>query len=317
MKTTLFLATYFNNPHFIELQHKSFQKFVQDDYDFAVIDDSKPDTVAILSGRPSSAEIAEECAKYNVRHIPIPQTVHALEEHGGLVKNDAPGMINLDHPTERHQAVLRWILNNYNALGKDYKYLVIMDADMFFRKPIKMSEYMEGIDIMGATRDQLIDIPSLDEDRRSRVSQDLMALDGQRIKFFTMCLLFINMHTVGNLDTMDNRSYRIVTDTGGRTKVFIENNPQYKYFFMKDWNTAEYRIDFFSKEGPRAPDGTENSPEIIHYNGGSNWDYQSRDYYLVKLNRMFKRWAPELYQSTVEINYSVTSRSGHHTFHKE
>lgn len=317
MKTTLFLATYFNNPHFIELQSKSFQKFIQDDYDFAVIDDAAPHTVSILSGNQASAEIRSECEKYNVRHIPVPQTVHSFVENGGLVPHDAPD-INLDHPTERHQAVLRWILDNYKNLGFDqYQYLVLLDADMFFKKSIKMSEYMEDYDIMGAAREQTINIGALDPDRKSCVSEEVKALDGQKFTFFTMCLLFINMQTVKNLGTMDNRSYRIITDTGGRTKQFISENPQYKYNFLKDWNSAEYRTDFFSKEGPRALDGSENNPEIIHYRGGSNWDYQSRDYYLVKLNRLFKKFIPELYQSGTEIQHNVVSRSGEHTFYKE
>ena len=132
-----------------------------------------------------------------------------------------------------------------------------------------------------------------------------------------MCLLFINMQTVYNLETMDNRSYRIITDTGGRTKQFIENNPQYKYNFLKDWNSAEYRVDFFSKEGPRAPDGSENNPEIIHYRGGSCWDYQSTEYYMEKLYRMLKVYIPELAQEQYHVNKTLTSRTGEHTFHKQ
>jgi len=318
MKNTLFIATYFNNSHFIEFQIKSFQTFVKDEYDFVVIDDSADGTVSILSNGSARDDIKNECQKYGVRHIPVPQIVHNFLADGGLVINDAPD-INLHHPTERHQACLRWLFNNYKQLGFDeYKTLVLLDADMFFKKPINISEYMENYDMMGSGREQIINIASLDYERQNRVSQEVKNLDGQKLEFFTLCLLFINMQTVLNLDTIDNRSFRVITDTGGRTKCFVENNPQYKFLFLKDWNSAEYRVDFFSKDGPRAVDGSENSPEIIHYRGGSNWDYQDKDYYCEKLYRMFKKYIPELdIPSSLQANRDVISRSREHIFHKE
>jgi hypothetical protein len=314
MKTTLFLATYFNNPHFIELQLKSFQKYIEDDFDFAVIDDAADDTISLLSSQLAKNEIQSECQKNGVRYIPIPQSVHTFVENGGLVPHDSPD-INLHHPTERHQAVLRWILNNHKSLGFDqYKYLVILDADMFFKKPIKMSEYMENYDIMGAHREQTINVAALDQERRNKLSEEVKSLDGKKLNFFTMCLLFINMQTVKNLETMDNRSYRIITDTGGRTHEFIERNPQYKYLYLGDMNSQEYRVDFFfKKDRPYS----EEIAEIIHYRGGSNWSYETHEYYFEKLNRMLERYVPEMYKKYIDIDHNVISRTGEHTFHKK
>jgi hypothetical protein len=318
MKTTLFIATYFNNAHFIEHQVNSFKTFVKDDYDFSVIDDSTDSVKSLLTENLSRNDIISECQKYGVGYIPVPQTVHALIENGGLIVKDAPH-IDPHHPTERHQACLRWIFNNYKQLGFDqYKYLVLLDADMFFRKPISISEYMEGYDMAGSHREQTVNLSSLDADRLSRIPDEIRRMDGQKLDFFTLCLLFINMQTVKNLETIDNRSFRIITDTGGRTKKFIDDNPQYKFLFLKDWNSAEYRVDFFSKEGPRAPDGTENSPELIHYRGGSNWDYQSRDYYSEKLYRLFKKYIPEIEISyKYKADHDVISKSKEHIFSKE
>src|ERR1700723_420928 len=100
MKNTVFVSTYHNNPHFIRLQYENFKLFVEDHWDFVVLDDSTPTTRAIVSNNLASEEIRQECIKYGARHIAVPQSVHLFEEQGGLVKNDAPD-INLSHGTER------------------------------------------------------------------------------------------------------------------------------------------------------------------------------------------------------------------------
>ena len=42
-------------------------------------------------------------------------------------------------------------------LGFDqYKTVVLMDADMFFKKPINISEYMEDYALLGSWREQVI-----------------------------------------------------------------------------------------------------------------------------------------------------------------
>lgn len=309
MKNTLFIATYFNNPHFIDLQVKSFKKFVQDEYDFAVIDDSDANTVSLLSGQRASDEIRNECSKYGVRHIAVPQSVHAPISQGGLVPLDNE-FAGIHHPTVRHQAVLRWIFDNHRSLGFDqYQTLVLLDADMFFKQPVNMKQYMEDYDMMGSWRDLLI----TQEHLALNSSDEVRNMLGTKFKHFTLCLLLINMQTVKNLETFNNASFARVTDTGGKTKYFIEGNHQYKFNFMKDFNSQEYRLDFFSKTTT-----IQDEAEIIHYRGGSNWDYQTKDYYYEKLYRMLKRFAPDLCPPEWKsVGHDLASRSGEHVFKKE
>jgi len=231
----------------------------------------------------------------------VPQSVHNFIDLGGLVRRDDPN-INLHHPTERHQAVLRYILNNYKKLGFDqYKTVVLMDADMFFKKPINISEYMEDYDMLGSWREQDTFIPA------DNHSDDIVALAGKHIKFFTLCLLFINMEKLKDcLETLDNRSYIKVTDTGGRTHRFIEENPQYKFGFLKDFNSGEYRVDFFSKTTTIQDDA-----EIIHYRAGSNWSLENIVYYKAKLNNMLKRFLPEFAHNDVISIDAVSANKEH------
>ena len=150
MKKVLIVATYFNNPHFIEYQYKSFQKYLKEDYDFVVLDDSRPTTRSVLSNRNSGREIQEECTKYNAKKVSIPQRIH----HGK--KNDAGG---------RHQANLNWYFSSriceqnpwgskrtfdnkewdhperFNKqLYNKYDYVLIIDADVFITEPFSFEE---------------------------------------------------------------------------------------------------------------------------------------------------------------------------------
>lgn len=314
MKNTLFVSTLYNGFHFISLQAKTFQKFVQDEYDYCVVDDADHDTRSLLTGNLASEDNKKECEAYGVRHIPIPQSIHRLERDGGLIPNDSP---NIHHTTERHSSLLKYILLNHKALGFDqYKTVVLLDIDMFIRKPVNISEYMEDYDMLGAGREQTFNISALSPDQRSQISRESIDMDGQKIHFYTMCLLFINMAKINNLETFDNRSYRAITDTGAHSHIFIKNNPQYKFGFLKDWNSGEYRCDFFSKHPPRDQSGNETEPEILHYRAGSNWSAETKQYYFEKLHRMLDRYLPEFAQKYIEIDNDVTSSNGEHTLLK-
>ena len=302
MKNTLIISTYFNNSHFIELQQKTFQKFIQDDFDFAVIDDAADHTQSLLSNTSARLDTINECRRLNIRYIEVPQSVHNFVDLGGLVRRDDPH-INLNHPTERHQAVLRFLLNNYKKLGFDqYKTLIMTDADMFFKKPINISEYMEDYDMLGSWREQATFVPEENH------SDEIVALGGRHIKFFTLCLLFINMEKLKDcLGELDNRSYIRVTDTGGRTHRFIEKHPEFKFGFLKDFNSSDYRVDFFSKTTTIQDDA-----EIIHYRAGSNWSIENMIYYKAKLNNMLKRFLPDFVDNN-SISVDATSANKEHT----
>ena len=145
---------------------------------------------------------------------------------------------------------------------------------------------MGDMDMLGSWREQVIVYP---KDNPIPPSKEVKELEGKKIKFYTLCLLFINIAKLGgNLDTIDNRSYIRVTDTGGRTHKFIENNPQYKFGYLSCFNSDEYRVDFFSKNTTDRDEA-----EIIHYRCGSLWDNQSILYYKYKLNNMLKRYIPD------------------------
>lgn len=304
MKNTLFISTYYNNPHFIELQAKSFRKFIEDDFDFTVIDDSEDTTRSILSNELSREEIRNECNRLQVGHIQVPQSIHAYFSQGGYVPNENP---TVHHPTERHQAVIRWLFRNYKSLGFDqYQTLALLDADVLFKNPVNMKRYME-YDIIGTGRTQAIDLP-LDQFPDKMFPAKVKSINHTVIDFLTLYIMFINMNKVTNLDAMDMGSWP-GTDTGSKTNFFIKENPQYVCSYLNERHDSEHRIDVISKSNTFDVD----SAELIHYRAGSNWSYENSEYYRVKLNKMLKRFIPEFATSNEPVNHTVKSRDGEHT----
>src|SRR5271156_2071886 len=65
----ILIFTYaFNRPEFIEFQHKTFQKFLKDEYEFIIFSDAKTDS--------QHKEIESVCFKYDLKCIRIPQEIH-------------------------------------------------------------------------------------------------------------------------------------------------------------------------------------------------------------------------------------------------
>jgi hypothetical protein len=307
MKNTLFIATYFNNAHFIELQSKCFQKYIEDDYDFAVINDSEDNTKSILSGNSSNSDIQEACAKFSVKHIRVPQSIHAYYSQGGYVPNENP---TVDHPTDRHQAVIRWLFKNYKELGFDqYKTLALLDADVFFKQKTNISNFME-YDIIGTGRSQAIKL-QLGSFPDKMFPQKVKDINNKTINFLTFFILFINIQKINNLEALDVGSWP-GTDTGAKSSFFIQENQQYTHSYLNDRHVSEYRIDVVSKSNLF----DEDSAELIHFRAGSNWLYEGKDYYNAKLNKMLKRYLPEFCTNDYVQHTDLVSRDGEHTVKK-
>ena len=109
------IMTYsFNRPDFIEIQDKTFKKFLKDDYTFVVYNDARDEEI--------SNQIIETCNRLNLQCIRIPQAIH-----------DAPYLQRWpcednNHPSVRNSNVVQFSLN---TLGFDHDGIVmIIDSDM-------------------------------------------------------------------------------------------------------------------------------------------------------------------------------------------
>lgn len=120
-KVLIFSYSY-NRPDFIEIQHKTFKKFLLDDYEFIIFNDAV-DPV-LYQG------IRQKCADLDIRCIDMPQNLH---------KSNSASVRNAD-------------IVNYSLrqLGFDYNGIVVLlDSDLFLVREFSIVEYMRNYALGG------------------------------------------------------------------------------------------------------------------------------------------------------------------------
>lgn len=133
-KVLIFTYSY-NRADFIEIQHRTFEKFLKDDYEFVVFNDAK-DPVCFN-------EIHQTCSRLGIPCLDMPQHLHL---------NQAP--------SHRNAAIVNYSLKK---LGFAYDGIVVLlDSDMFLVKDFSVREYLgenplSGLYQMRSKGDYIID----------------------------------------------------------------------------------------------------------------------------------------------------------------
>lgn len=133
---TLIITHCYNRPDFIRLQHKTFKKLIQDDYEYVVFNDA-PDL-------QTSNNIMMACSDLNIRCFRIPQDIHTRPYLPRLTGDP------LHRPNIRHANCVQYSLD---ILGFDHDGIVaIIDSDMFLTRTFNFSEYMKDKHIAAFTK---------------------------------------------------------------------------------------------------------------------------------------------------------------------
>jgi hypothetical protein len=253
-KNILIMTHSFNRPDFIEIQDKTFKKFLKDDYTFVVFNDAPQEEVA--------QQIIETCNRLNLSCIRIPQSIH-----------DAPYLHrwpgeNYHHPCVRCANVVQFSLD---TLGFDHDGIVmIIDSDMFLVKEFSVQEFLDDFDIAGVPQ--------------SRQHPEYI------IEYIWNGLVFFNMQTLPDRKTIDFNCGKIDgigVDVGGQTYHYFKDHPEAmlkridNHYFPSDLvvsETIDEKIKFLFSHG------CSNFEFLIrdsffHYRGGGNWNNQSKEYH--------------------------------------
>lgn len=293
MKDILFVSTYFNNSHFIEYQIKCFNN-MENSYDFIILNDANPPdtsqpTKSLLSDTLAFNDIENECKKYDIEHIPVPKYVHTHISKGGHIPDGLP----LNHPTERHRSSINYFNYNYTKLvNKKYKAYVIVDADLFLKPKINLLDIMGDNDIIGArVYDRTIQ-QNPDKwwpEKYKHIKEPI------KITWPWPVFIMINLKHEDKIKDLDVGGLA-GTDSGGMIHFFID---QYK---LKLGNIP-------CGSGPPSCNSSQNDIGIydnkeifVHYRGGSNWDYQSKEFYFEKFYRLFEKFFPEIHKEIEYLN---------------
>jgi hypothetical protein len=249
-KNVLIMTYSFNRPDFIEIQDKTFKKFLKDDYTFVVFNDAKEEKI--------SNQIIETCNKLSLPCVRIPQWIHNapyLERWPGEDYN---------HPTVRCCNVVQFSLNTL-GFGHD-GIVMIIDSDMFLVKEFSVQEFLDDFDIAG--------VPQARE----------------HIEYIWIGLALLNMQTLPDKKTINFNCGKvdgIPVDAGGQTYHYLKNHPEVmrklvdNQFYPSDFIVSEATHEnvkfLFSHDCTNFEFLLKNS--FFHYRGGSNWNNQSPEYH--------------------------------------
>ncbi len=271
-KEVLILTPVFNKPEFIGWQKQLFDKFVLDEngYRFVAFDDSiDPHMTQCMQ---------EECKKWNVEYVRIPQEIHTQP----YLPRD---------PLFKHSTSIR-VSDAYqymaNTMGFDHDGIVFFtDSDQFLTRPFNFHKATEECDIIAVL---------------------LEAAPG--IRYVWQGLSIFRMDRLPNKKTINFNCGRIngsIVDSGGFTFYYFKNHPEVRVkqaavkcastLFLhnrfahrqntnvphneqlqklKEYGFDEMEVAFLQKKIPDISYALENN--FLHYNAGSNYDNQSKQY---------------------------------------
>lgn len=151
------LTFHYNQPNFVELQYKTFKKFLSDDFEMIVFNDAPI--------REDAQEIEEVCNEYGIQCVHFEQKWHFTDPlndylQNCLQKRSIPGLWGwtsetsvetfAQHPSVRHCHVIQYALDHF---GYDHDDLVVIsDGDNFLVQPMSFRELLGANDLVGCTR---------------------------------------------------------------------------------------------------------------------------------------------------------------------
>ncbi len=193
----LLIITHNNNqPTFIELQYRSFKKFLTDDYEYVVFNDA---TDAALN-----CQIHETCDRLSIQCFDIPQ------------ENRTPTNLKLDlergifWAASRHAEAIRYSMD---TIGFNHPGLVMMiDSDMFLIKSFNAEDFIKGHDIAG-----------------------LNQVRNETVHYIWAGLIFFRMDKLPNKQSMNFKNGlidNIYVDSCGFLHYYLQENPLIKILYF-------------------------------------------------------------------------------------
>ncbi len=122
----LIITHNFNAPTFVGLQKRTFDRFVQDEYEYVVFNDA--------NNEPMARQIQAACDEYGVHCIRVPQQIHTRPYLPRQPRDP------LQRPNIRHANCVQYSMDR---LGFDFDGIVMLiDSDMLLIRPLNFEKHM-------------------------------------------------------------------------------------------------------------------------------------------------------------------------------
>lgn len=198
---TLIITYNYDNPEFIKMQHYTFKRFVQDEYEFVVFSDAPTET--------AHNAIATMCKKYGIQCIRVPQHIH---EDPYYLPLNIPEIYQ-NHITPSNVRHVHSIQYSLDVLGFDHEGVVLLiDTDMILVRPLNITNFMKNCDIAALMRGS-------------------SNKEGATIMYCWPAITFLNMQTLPDKKTLNFNCGWVngcSADSGGATHYYLQEHPEIK-----------------------------------------------------------------------------------------
>lgn len=145
-----------NKPEFLELQAKTFSKFMQNDYDFIVINDAKTEAL--------EKDIRKICDAYGIQCVRYDPSLHETDPLNFRILDwlHSPDIYSLhffeektikcisNQPSVRHSHLIQYALTMFGYGHNDI--VAIVDGDVFPIRPFNIRHLLENRDIVAVRK---------------------------------------------------------------------------------------------------------------------------------------------------------------------
>lgn len=257
----LIITHSFNRPDFLELQVKTFKKFLQDDYEFVVFNDAK------TPGMKSA--IIDACKQLDVQCFDIPTSAH-FGEWASKRTSDA-------------------IQYSLQKLGFDHNGIVfIIDSDMFLIKPFSIAKYLEGYDMAGLPQN----MKSIHYLWNGLIFMDMRTLPNKRsINFDCNPINGIALDTGGHLYYYLNANPNLRLK---KTNACGINSLPIDISTLKERGYSDNHIQLILEgHSDQYPMEFHVDNTFLHYRAGGNWMRRDKNYHDQK-TKLLKKFLDSL-----------------------
>jgi len=251
-----FYAFTSNRPDFIELQVKSFRKYLQEDYSFVLLNNSRFDRM------PEYQAIEDIARKYGVKTVDVEKDQELIDRCNATEKSctvfNSAGSWSNPNCAGNYAACYAW----EKYIIKETGNICLLHPDVFLDKPVKLSSYLETTPLCFIPQGR----PGLDgiHMHDALVLADMSKLPDPEQIFWWGSLV-----------------NGIATDIGGQTYFYLKNHPDLKPTLIQPWYTQDNPgLDFHPSEYEVF--AINDQSIAVHYFRGSNWDHKSSDYHIKK-----------------------------------
>ena len=159
----LIIVPVYNRPDFIEMQHKTFKKFLQEDYELMMFNDANDPVM--------KKTIEATCRRLGITCVRVPQELHNVDPN-----------CHKFSASYRHGEVMQFAFENYGFYHDDI--VMLIDSDVFLIREFSVRNYLGDCDLFGVFQNCLVpqlcflNMPKLENPQELNFRADIAPWNG-------------------------------------------------------------------------------------------------------------------------------------------